>query len=185
MAIALSLLLLGLMYQFLVPALKISNRTSLRAEVQQQATLALRNMVSEIEQSTLFGTSFSADGRVVAVHVIEEVTQNSDRVYADHLVVYQYDPVNKEIRRGLWRKGDEPTRDSPRKLSPDEMANIQANIVGPERVVVRRVKDFTFSHSGSGELIQLPLIAHLSMDESGQYGSRKFELVRTVSLRNR
>ena len=180
----LTTLLLGLMFQFLVPALRISNRTTLRAETQQQATLFLRKLVDEMERSTLFGTSFSQESPVLAIHPITEVTQNSNRVYEDHLVIYAFDKEKNSIRRNRWRNGDSPDVNSPRKLSPEELLQVDAFLVGPERVVVNQVEDFQITHSGVDNLVRLPLVVHLKMKESEQAGSRSFELIRAVSMRN-
>jgi type II secretory pathway pseudopilin PulG len=180
----LTVLLVGLLFQFLVPALKISKRTTLRAEVQQQAILALREIVNEMEQTSLYGISFSEDAHTVAVHPIVEVTRNSQRVYADHLIIYKFDPVAGTIHRGTWRDGPDPSIESPRKLSQDELANVEPFYINSGRTVVREVEEFSLTHSGTGNLLQLPLLARMKMREQEQSGSRSFELVRAISLRN-
>ena len=179
----LAVLLLGLAYQFLVPALKISSRTTLRAESQQGGTLALRQMVGEMERSNLFGISFSPGVPAVAVHPVEEVTPTGERVYADHLIVYKFDKASGVIKRFRWRNGSDPSVDGPRKLTPTELTQAE-NYAVDGRVVARNVEDFEFTHSGSGTLVQMPLLARIKMREQTESGMRSFELIRTVSLRN-
>lgn len=181
-AFTLSVLLLGLMFKFLIPALKISSRTTQRAESQQRATLALRNIVSEIEQTNLFGVSFLPDSTVIAVHPIVEVSQNSQRIYADHVVVYQYDQARGVIERSEWRDGADPGIDSARKLSVDELMAVES-FLQRKRIVARDVEEFSLRHSGVDDLVRLPLVARLKMREQGQSGARSFELNRTISLR--
>ena len=184
-AFTLTVLLFGLLFQFLVPALKISSRTTVRAETQQQATLALRTMTSEIEETSLLGVSFSEDSSVLAVHPVEKVTQNNQRTYADHVVVYLYDQENGQIWRHTWKKSaDDPSIESPRRLSDEELASVQSHLQPGGRRLVKDVAEFEFGHSGVGNLIQLPFQARIKMREQAQSGSREFELIRTVSLRN-
>lgn len=179
----LTVLLLGLLFQFLIPALKISRRTTLRAEMQQRATLAMREMVSELEQTTVFGTSISPDSHTVAVHPIVEVSQNGRRIYADHLIVYAFDPQRQEIVRGLWRNGADPGTESPRRLSAAELDGIDGQL-SQDRVMVDDVEEFELTHSGDTSYLQLPLLCRLVLKESEESGSRQFELIRSISPRN-
>jgi hypothetical protein len=177
-------LLVGLLFQFLIPALKISNRITLKAEVQQQATIALRNLVGEIEQASLFGLSFSTDSRVVAIHPIVEVTRNSQRVYADHIIVYKFDPASRRLSRYTWRNGLDPSIEAPRKLDDTELDNVEAHFIDAGRTVAREVDGFQLTHSGTGNLIQQPLLVKMTMRQQTASGNDTFELVRAVSLRN-
>lgn len=179
----LTVLLIGLLFQFLIPALKISRRTTLRAEMQQQATLAMREMTSELEQTTVFGTSISPDSTVVAVHPIVEVSQNGRRIYADHLVVYVFDEERHEIVRGIWQSGGDPGTESPRRLSSQELSGIDSQL-SKKRVIVDEVAEFELTHSGENSFLQLPLLCKLVLKEPEESGSRQFELVRSISPRN-
>lgn len=183
-AFTLTVLLFGLLFQFLIPALKISNRVTVRAETQQQATIALRNMVTEIEETSLLGISFADDSSIVAIHPVDKVTQNNTRVYADHLILYVYKEDVGQIWRYTWNDGaGDPGIDTPRRLNADELVNIRASLSGGRRMV-KGVEEFEFGHSGTGRLITLPFRARLKMSEQEQSGSREFELIRTISLRN-
>lgn len=179
----LAVMLLGLAYQFLIPAMKISTRTSLRAESQQGGTLALRQMVGEMERSNLFGISFEPGTPIVAVHAVDEVTSTGTRVYADHIVVYKFDSNTGEITRIRWRNGDDPSIDSPRKLTPVELQQAENHALD-SRVVARNVDEFEINHSGTDDLLRLPLVARIKMREQESAGMRSFELVRSISLRN-
>lgn len=180
----LTVLLFSLFFQFLIPALKISTRTTERAETEQQAVIALRNMIKEIETTSLFGVSFRSDGSLVAVHPVTMVTQNNDRVYADHLVVYKFEKDHNQIVRYTWKDKDDPSIDSPRKLSSKELDDIEAHFQPDSRVLVRGVEEFEFTHSGVGDLIKQPFKVRLKMGHQTGDGSREFELVRAISMRN-
>lgn len=180
----LTVLLFGLMFQFLIPALKISARTTERAETQQQAVLALRNLVREIETTSVLGVSLSADRSTVVIHPVATVTQHNDRVYADRLVVYRFESEKNQILRYEWKGEDDPPIDTPRKLSIEEMAELETRFVGEGRVLVKGVESFAFSHSGTGELLAQPFTAHLRMQKRPGDGSREFEMIQAISLRN-
>lgn len=182
-AFTLTLLLVGLLFQFLVPALTVSSRTTRRAEVQQQATITMRNLVSELEQTSLFGLSLADDFRTAALHPVTDVTQKSERVYADHVIVYQFDPVAESLQRSHWSNGSDPSIEAPRKLSPDELLALDGFLT-KKRVVVRQLEDFEVGHSGSDGLIQLPLVVRMTMKRQGESSPKPFELVRTVVPRN-
>lgn len=180
----LTALLFGLMFQFLIPALKISTRTTERAETQQQAVIALRNIVREVETTSMLGITLAPDGSTVVVHPVVMVTQNSERVYADHLVVYRFEKEKNQVHRYLWRASDDPSIDTPRKLSAEELTQLETHFVDEGRVLIKGVESFEFGHSGTGELLMQPFKVHLKMQKRPGDGSREFELVQAISLRN-
>lgn len=180
----LTALLFALMYQFLIPALKISTRTTERAQTQQQAVIALKNLAREVETTSMLGITPAPDGRLVAIHPVAQVTQNSERVYADHLVVYRFVEESNQVHRALWRGSDDPSISAPRKLSVEELEGLEAGFVDEGRVLIRGVELFEFTHSGTGELLHQPFKVRLKMQKRPGDGAREFELVQAISLRN-
>lgn len=183
-AFTLVVLLFGLFIQFLVPALRKSASTSVKAQRQQRATLSLRKLVTEMERTTVAGISVLEDPPTVAVHPIVDVTQNSRRVYADHVVVYQYDRAGQRILRGEWKSGSSPNTMVPKRLTQDELTKATLFFTREPVAVARDISDLDFVHQGTKGFLRLPLQVKMEMQEKDTDGSTKFELVRNVSLRN-
>lgn len=183
-AFTLLLLLFTMMFKFLIPAMKKSSSTSIKTERQQRATLSLRKMVAEMERTTTAGISVLDSPPTVAIHPITDVTQNSRRVYEDHVVIYQYDAANKQILRGEWQKGALPSTLVPKRLNQADLAAATSSLKGPALAVAKDVTNLEFLHQGTGGYLKLPLQVKMELEQKENDGTSRFELVRNVSLRN-
>ncbi len=147
-------LLFGLLFQFLIPALRFSSQGTVRAELQELAVLAMRHLVDDIERTSYAGISLHPNQMILSIHPLVDITQNSRRVYADTMIVYYHDPVRRVLIRRPWPPGPPnlppPGTAAPRRLSLLHLGQMVDESNQLERIMARSVGAFAVTHGGTG-----------------------------------
>lgn len=187
-AATLTLLLLGLCFSFLIPALRHSRHGAVQAELQQMATLSMRKLVDDIEKTNYSGISLRQDPVVLAIHPLVDVTPGGRRVYADSLIVYFYDSDNQVLKRRSWPPEPpagipHPGTEAGMRLSADQLQMFPGESPGA-RNMANSLAEFEITHAGIGGFLQLPLTVRMVTESGSGQARERFELVRTITLRN-
>lgn len=188
-----ALLLLGLLARFLVPAMRYSTEGSIKVELQQQAVIAINQMVSALQDSAAQGVSFT-DTAPIALGVvpIEDIDSNGQPVWSDELTVFYHDDTEDR----LFKKTYPPTppalpiafaSDRPPLVTRPQLSQIAGQPNASERSLARDVLEFEVSHqNGKGSTIFQPIILRLLLEKEVPHTERRarVELTRRVFLRN-
>lgn len=184
-ASTLLLLLLGLAFSFLVPALRYSRTGMVESEIQQAATLSMRRIVGDLEDANAAGISWQSEPTVLSVHRVVDANDKGRKVYAGELVVYLWDKDRKLLLRRTWPPEPPslpaaPTTDAPFRVDSVGLGLLAAERDGKERILARYVEEFSLQHAGVDDHIGQPLTVRLLLENQTEV----FELEREVSLRS-
>ncbi|MCA9790334.1 MAG: prepilin-type N-terminal cleavage/methylation domain-containing protein [Candidatus Eremiobacteraeota bacterium] len=187
-ASTLTLLLIGLCFSFLIPALRHSRHGAVQAELQQMATLSMRKLVDDIEKTNYSGISLCQDPVVLAIHPLVDVTPAGRRVYADELVVYFYDSANQVLKRRTWPPEPPagipvPGSEAALRLTGDQL-KMFPGASSRARSMANSLVEFEITHAGTAGFLQLPLKVRMVTESGSGRERERFELVRTITLRN-
>ncbi len=184
----LALLLMGVLIQSLIPAMRYSAEGAVRVELQQAGILALQRMTSDLQKTTAAGVSLKT-GPVdaMAVNTIQTVDSGGVRVWSDEINVYSYDPTRKRIEVET-QKVTTPTTAFPNILTSVQIQSIASSQSGRERLLALNVDEFVISPAASATttLSAQPLSITLKMGKDLPHTPKRatMELVRSVFLRN-
>jgi prepilin-type N-terminal cleavage/methylation domain-containing protein len=184
---------------YLVPSLHYSMRTSLRAEEEQQAVIALNRLVADSLTTAPSGFSPSSTAPLaVGICPLASVQADGTQVWSSSFIIYWYDASSGCLLRRQWPPGgplptaQELDTTTPRKLLPARLAQIVAVPATPaqhEIVMARSVQSFNiiYPYPGTDDLLVQPVQFKLVLTRSGNTGQQTPETltyVRSVFVRN-
>ena len=173
---------------FMIPSLRLTAQQSVRIELQQQASIALNKLTTDLRKTSATGVSLGVDS--LGLNMIEGVTEKGKQIWADEVVVYYRDVSLKRLFRKVYPPAPpalnlpfNPLR--PTRVSPSELASLAA-ANGKERSVAQHVEIFEIAHSGGGNNLETPLTLRLVLSHgvSQKTDDESFEIISMVALRN-
>lgn len=175
-AASIMIMLLGLIFWFLVPAMRYSAEGTMKVDMQQEAVLAMGRIVADLQRTTAQGISFSPTtgspaGTIYALGVVpmESIGPDGKPVWADgssvsngrvegmdvyyldntdhHLYEKYYPPKPPSVSPAISFATDSPAAVTSDQLSQIASAS-QPN--GTERSLADHVTEFWIRHAKSG-----------------------------------
>ncbi len=191
-AASLTLILFGMLFSVLAPALHSSGREAVQVELQQIGFLASEKLIKDLERSAPTALVFQipanpTEPAAVGIQAIRDVSAEGTQLWEDHLVVYSWDRGQGQLIRKVWPPFPPdllkplPTN-QPTSLTPAELWQIATTPNGTERVLAGNVVDFGVTPNGTAiQPVRLHLI--LEAEAPGSERKERFELRRDVLLR--
>lgn len=190
MIACLVVVLLGIMtVQVLIPAMALSAQGSIRAEMQQQASIALIGMVGDLEKTSIGGISLlppnGTDPTGFAVNRIASASDQS-QTWESKVVCYYYFPTTRKLMRKDYPPNPpvvglpfNPSR--PVRVPAADMLNIANQTNGTEKSLATNVEAFTVTMPGRN-----PIEIRLTLQQTVPHSQKveTLELVRSVTVRN-
>lgn len=200
-------LVVALGLAFLLPVLRASTRGTLRVEMEQQATVAMNRLVTDLRRTSVSGLSLRSGPDPVAVAACPvsgpdlragqpgPVQPDGTVVWSDFFILYSWTAAEAKLKRREWPPGApspgplETSILNPRHLSADRMAEILAQPAPREIVLATGVKSFEIvpAPGGTDTLVMQPVAFKLVLERKGNTGHEKpeqFTMIRTLYLRN-
>lgn len=189
---AVSLLLLGMLAQFLAPTMRATARGNAQGQLHQTGAVAMSLLTDDLQKAPAAGIGYRNsvdmvdDPAVVAIQPLLDVDPDGRPVYATSFTVYFWRPSEHRLYRkqgetaGLTLSSAEPTR-----LDDVQLLALADSGAGA-RVVATEVSEFALTSPVSAPNIGEPLtlILRLSRDVVAGQPPETFQLVRQVYLRN-
>lgn len=97
LAAVLGLMLLILLMRVFVPMSKGLVRGTDQSGLQQTAAVALHEISKTLTRTPPQGVTLGNGGRTLALHPLQEVNAAGRQLFADHLVVFWYDPAGRRL----------------------------------------------------------------------------------------
>jgi type II secretory pathway pseudopilin PulG len=201
--IALTLVLLGLAAGFLVPALRLSSRASLKIEMQQQAVAALSRLSREAQLTSVGGLTLRTTSPPVALAInpLKEVQADGTMIWDTRFIVY-FCEGGRLVRR-QWPPGppeqtpDESMEGRAKRLSGERLLQVVEPLLSSTsptpaaldyNVVATGVTEFSIEAGGDDAEVRQPIQFRLTLQRRGNLGKEDnvetFTYSRTVYLRN-
>ncbi|MGE0487655.1 MAG: hypothetical protein AB7S38_00420 [Vulcanimicrobiota bacterium] len=187
-----TLLLLGLITQFLIPAMRYSAEGNMKVDLQQRAILAINRLVSDLQRTNATGVTLALTSPVtVGIVRIEKIGSDGFPSWDDEMQVYWYDDVRKELH---WETYP-PTPPSvpvtftsarPAIITPSDLQSIAIQTGGSEHTLARDVTSFSVEDADPDPGIKGLLRIDLTLEKEIPHTARKatVEMTRFVQLRN-
>lgn len=193
-ALPIVLLLLGLIYEFLIPNFRLMSESSIKAELQQLAQLSTNQIAAELNSTAPTGVSLQipaspAAPMIVATNPIFSVDPTSGRpTYESKLVLFYNEPLNQ----CLFRK--ETPQPPPSGLSFNAIGPVQVpgttltSLAGSTypgtKKIAHHVDSFLVQKEATtgGEVYRVELVLKQNLDGTSRVAEANF--VRKVFLRN-
>lgn len=195
-ASVLGVLLLGMTVSFLIPSMRYSGEGAARAEVQQQAIMALNAMEADLRTTSVSGLTISYGNQTAppgfAVQPVEDVTQRGAQVWKLGLYVSYWDKTEGRLVRETWPPtppGSLQTtlvNTEPNRITDPDFLGLVSNKNGSERYLASGVTNFTVRHAGiSTTAITPPITLNVTLERKpGSNQPVVCQLMRTVTMRN-
>ena len=185
---AIAFLILFLTVQFVIPAMKLSQRTQGRTQMQQGAYTALQKIAQDLQESNAAGLSFRAPDLVsnvtiLVTHPLSAQLLEGRPVYLPRLISYTL-ASSGSLQRKIWQpppSGLTLQADQGRRLDASELLNLAAATGEYEsRQVCRDVYEMSISSSVPPPNWGNPLRLRLALRQ----GQDSFVLEQVRWLRN-
>lgn len=201
-ASSLFILFLGLVFQFLMPALHAQMRATARADLHQQSRFALNELVNDLALTSISGASalnqIATPGQqvpfVLATIPLDTVLPTGEQVWHQRVVAWAWDRPQELLIRREWVPGATPSisptlvTTQPIRLTPTELAALGAGVQqGTHRIVAGGVEHFevTYTPGPFGELTQpLTVTLRLATQVPRQNDPERLESTRIVAVLN-
>ncbi len=198
-ATALMLMLFGLVFAFLIPGMRTYALGSVQAEMQQEATMLLRNITNDLDLAVSGGVTVSPvtiptpnNGPVyLAVMKIESINDKGQQKWEDALYVYYWEKSGASVIRKIWTSTSLPslgkTLSAPVHFSDSELTQIINEPTLRTKVVARDVSLFEIAGATGSAWPQPPYTVTVEITRkaaTGRSEPEKFKLCRIFSLRN-
>lgn len=196
----LMLLLLGLMFSFLVPAMRASVRVSQRTEIQQEAVCALNRLTGDLRLSSAGGISYFATGTTpgggpvyLGIMRIADVDAQGHQIWEQALYVYCWEKQGAPLIRKIWTPAISfPAMpilmtNTPTRVSETILIAIATHPGITRQELAHNVSEFKITGAVSGGTVSSPLELFISLARTGATGSttpESFKLSYTLSLKN-
>ncbi len=184
------IVIMGMAFQAVSYGLRWTAEGGVKVELQQQAVVALNNIVGELQKTTSGGVSLVPPATVnspsiTCVNPIYELDSNGFPVYEPKVVIFWYDPAISSLKRKSFPPPTTPaitfTQAAPVHVSSSNLNTIIGQVNDTERFLARNVTYFLTQSTGAG-LYQVSLI--LEKDVPGTQRKSVAEFMRKVYLRN-
>ncbi|MEW6281481.1 MAG: hypothetical protein AB1758_22920, partial [Candidatus Eremiobacterota bacterium] len=148
-ACVLTLLILTLIFQVVIPMARGTVRGSQQIELQQVAGLAMNRLSEDLQSAPPSGVTLVPAGQptepvILAMHGLEGIDATGSQVYSDHLVVYWWRQSDGRLWRKTWPPGQPsgryPATDEVFEPTADELRALVADRNTTERVQASQVK---------------------------------------------
>jgi len=198
-ATALMAMLFGLVFAFLVPGMRTYALGSVQAEMQQEATLLLRNISNDLDLAVSGGVTASPTAiptpfngpTYLAVMKIESVNEKGQQKWEDALYVYYWEKPGASVIRKQWTSTSPPnlgrSLSAPTHFTDIELAQIINEPSLKTKVVARDVSLFQVSGTAGSPWLQPPYTITVKISRkaaTGRTDNETFTLTRVFSLRN-
>ncbi|MHC9541657.1 MAG: type II secretion system protein J [Vulcanimicrobiota bacterium] len=198
-ATALMLMLFGLIFAFLIPGMRTYALGSSQAEMQQEATMLLRNIANDLDLAVSAGVTVSPavlstpnNGPVyLAVMKIESINDKGQQIWKDALYVYYWEKPGAPVIRKQWTSTSLPslgkTLNAPIHFTDSELAQIISEPTLKTKVMARDVINFEVYGATGSTWPQPPYNITVEISRkaaTGKQDNEKFKLNRIFSLRN-
>ncbi|MBI3928495.1 MAG: prepilin-type N-terminal cleavage/methylation domain-containing protein [Armatimonadetes bacterium] len=191
-AATLSLLVLLVAYQLLVPSTRLAIQGASRTEVQQRCALILGRLVEDLQTSSAAGISYQNstgpdEPAVIAIQPLEEVTSDPRTLYSRQLRTWTWTSADRTLRCHHW--SEEPPGIVLEEVFPNRLDSAALRLLtglpaaAQTRTVIRDVVELSLSSPAGGGNIGRPLTLRLALEKRANPPVR-FELERAVVLRN-
>lgn len=182
------LLLLGVLIQTLLPALRYSAEGTVRVELQQSGYLALRQITDDLQKTTAAGVSFQATPvAALAINSIDSIDGTGKRVWSDQVHLYGLDSPSRK----LLLEPHTVTQTSlalPSLLSTSDITTLMSGTSGRERTLASNVENFEVTPylSATATLPAQPMSVRIRLGKDLPHTAHRaqIELMRSVFLRN-
>ncbi|MBI3927350.1 MAG: type II secretion system protein [Armatimonadetes bacterium] len=192
-AAALSLMLLGLFWTFLVPAFGYYVRGAARAELQQSALVAGEKVVADLRRSAPGGISIRSAGTdsptVLAVHPLETVTADGTQVWSDQLTIYFWWASDGRLWAKKWPPGPPEAgfsvqSDKPIRVDEATLLEVAQERNGTETMLAENVARFEVVDAAPEPGISRPVTLTLEFEKETSSGPQRLTVSQDVFLRN-
>lgn len=180
MVMALTVILLALLAQVLIPMGKGSRKGAQQIELQQVGQVALDRLVADLSLAPLEGVTLikpatTGARTLLAVQQLADVTATGGQQWKTTLNVYWHDPATRQLCVRVWPPGPPnlgrlPDPADPFEPTPSELTSLAQG----GRVLAGQVEAFEVDRTA------LPLKLRLALSAQDE----KFELKRSLKLRN-
>jgi hypothetical protein len=174
-AATLTLLVLGLVFGYLIPASKVAYRYQLRSQMQQTALVVFDKIAQSAASTSPGGLSWSrTEIQALAFNAHDELQPgNAVLRWTDDFQVFWWNPAQEVLQNMEWPYAsgqattDESTVIRAKRLDPFRLREV-ITLYGSDRnrILARNVSNFSVQHDGpEGALIQ-PVKVTLSLSQS-------------------
>lgn len=171
-AVALMGMLGTLFVWFLVPSMRISGQQSARAELQQQAVLAVNRVAAVLQTTAAAGVSRRASEPVtVAAVPLVNVDSQGRQQWATNMTLFYWDKPGERLCEKVWEQGWSPpalTFDPgrPATATAGQLLAIIDSANGGPRSLARGVKTFSVTGAAGDATLTMPLNVTLELQRT-------------------
>jgi len=157
---------------FLVPSMRISGQQSARAELQQQAVLAVNRIAAVLQTTASAGISRRASEPVtVAAVPLLNVDNQGRQQWATNMTLFYWDKPGERLFEKVWEQGWAPpdlTFDPGRPVTatPGQLLAIIDSANGGARSLARGVSRFAVTGAAGDATLTMPLNVTLELQRT-------------------
>lgn len=178
--------------QFLAPALRYSSESQIKVELQQQASLALNQVISDLQRTSSGGISIAVpptvnDPSAVGINRIYNIDGTGFPEFENSLQVYWFNPTTGTLTQKKFPPVP-PGLTLPfstakaLKVTTADLLNIAQTVNGSERSLARSVTMFLVDASAGNGIFDIRMI--LKKDVPNTKRKVEVEFTRRIQLRN-
>ncbi|MBI3924749.1 MAG: type II secretion system protein [Armatimonadetes bacterium] len=177
-AAVLTVLFFGMVFAVLIPGARSYVRGAVRADLSQQAALALKALTEDLEATAPALVGVTAQDRfpvILSMTRLAGVESSGERVWEDRVVLYCWDREKARLLRREVEASLDPRR--PRRLTDIEAAALAAGSAREERIMARDLDLFEVAPADPG-----PVEVRLRLQRSGAHQTKPevVELARKI-----
>lgn len=192
-AAVLMVLLLGMMFNFLIPTMRASAKGSARVEMQQQAVVALGKIADDVERSAPAGVSINTAGVYLgsgnqtssvclAVQRLSDVSSGGTQSWDLHITAYCWNgltttpsPLVRKIFNSPLPDGTSLSQTSPSKLSDSTLNTLLSNTgTYSNDTLATGVLQMQVTSNGIGALLSNPVTVRLVLGRNAATGANTY-----------
>lgn len=181
-AASLGLLLLGALFQVVIPSMKVTLGRSARAEIELSAALAIGKLVGDLESSAPAGLSLRETApKAVAIHPIADVKPDGGVRWEPWLIVYVLDGDRLVRKRWPEEASETVPQTRPWRVTSERLGVIARARSRNARTVAIGVTDFQVGYAGLAGT--QPLRLRIGLERQVRDPPEAFTLTRDLHLR--
>lgn len=164
-AAVISLVVLGVIFQLLVPSLSLFKSQMAFSQSHQSALLSAQRLKREITNTSVSTMTVSSDGYSVALAPrpgAAPFDSSGGGRYRSEFVIYFWDPTSQKLQQKRWPRGGDSVPSgtfggpNPPRLSESQLGSIIGSVNGSERVIASNISVFSIQDSGSDPVLLEP-----------------------------
>lgn len=189
-----ALLILSLLAQLFIVAVRRTHDGRMRVELQQQGLVVLRQLHKDIEKTSARTMAVNlGDPYVLALTPVEAVTATGSVLWKEEIVSYVHSPASKILHRETYPPQAPVFSEILSPFTPylptsGELGAQASTDSGQERILSRYVEEFSLTDRSGGttSFREQPLILHLKLRRTLSTSDRTadFTIDRRYTLRN-